>query len=155
MEGLVLKKLRDFPGLAGQASEWFHGKWGVPAEAYLESMQAAAGRPDGVPQWYVLLDEGGAIRAGAGVIENDFHDRKDLAPNLCALFVDEGLRGRGVARGLLGTIREDMAGMGIPTLYLVTDHTEFYEKCGWEFLTMANEEDGAAIRLYRAETVLP
>ena len=33
--------------------------------------------------------------SGAGVIENDFHDRKDLTPNLCALFVEERKCGRG------------------------------------------------------------
>jgi hypothetical protein len=28
--------LREEPGLADAAAEWFHSKWGVPKEAYLE-----------------------------------------------------------------------------------------------------------------------
>ena len=33
-------KLRDHPALAEQAASWFHSKWGVPREAYLQSIQA-------------------------------------------------------------------------------------------------------------------
>ena len=40
--------------------------------------------------------------AGAGVISNDFHNRRDLAPNLCALFVEPAYRRQGIARRLLG-----------------------------------------------------
>ena len=90
--------------------------------------------------------------AGAGVIENDFHDRKDLHPNLCALFVEENWRGQGMARYILRRVREDMAGMGIEKLYLVTDHTDFYEKCGWSFLTMVRGDDGLMERMYEADT---
>ena len=31
----------------------------------------------------------------------------------------------------------DMAAMGVSTLYLLTDHTSFYERYGWEFFCMA------------------
>ena len=98
-----------------------------------------------------MLDEKQRIVAGAGVIDNDFHDRKDLAPNLCALFVEEPYRNQAVARTILDFIRQDMGRMGIGTLYLVTDHTEFYERCGWRFLTMVNDEDGCPERMYAAE----
>ena len=30
----------------------------------------------------------------------------------------------------------DMKTKGLDTLYLVTDHTSFYERYGWEFLCM-------------------
>lgn len=145
-----LKKLREHPELAGQAALWFHEKWGIPAEEYRKSMESAAKCHGAIPQWYILQDGNGRILAGAGVIANDFHDRKDLAPNLCALYVEEDMRRKGLAQKLLEQIRRDMGGMGIPMLYLVTDHTEFYEKCGWEFFTMAQEADGAPIRVYRA-----
>ena len=32
--------LRERPELVAIAAEWFHSKWGVPAEAYLECMKA-------------------------------------------------------------------------------------------------------------------
>ena len=91
-------------------------------------MKSAVKSPGGVPQWYVI-DDDGRILAGAGVIENDFHERKDLAPNLCALFVEQDVRGQGLARELLRQIRTDIGGLGVSDLYLVTDHTAFYEKC--------------------------
>ncbi len=42
----------------------------------------------------------------------------------------------GIAGKLLQFICEDMKKQGILTLYLVTDHTSFYERYGWEFLCM-------------------
>lgn len=144
-----LKKLREHPELVERAARWFHEKWGIPAEEYRKSMEGAAEYPDSVPQWYIVEDGNGRILAGAGVIENDFHDREDLTPNLCALFVEKDMRGQGLARELLEWIRRDMDGMGIPMLYLVTNHTDFYEKCGWEFFTMAQGTDGVPIRVYR------
>lgn len=32
--------LRENPELMNTAAEWFHSKWGVPKEAYLECMEA-------------------------------------------------------------------------------------------------------------------
>lgn len=89
-----------------------------------------------VPQWYLVL-ESGRIVAGAGVIENDFHDRKDLTPNVCAVYTEPDRRGRGLAGRLLGAICADMSDHGIDTLYLLTDHTSFYERYSWEFFCMA------------------
>ena len=103
---LRLLPLREQPALLERAVAWFSSKWSVPAEAYRESMTACLAGGD-VPQWYLLLDAQGAIAGGAGVIENDFHDRPDLAPNLCALYVEPEHRGRGLAGVLLdGTDRE-------------------------------------------------
>ena len=84
--------LRIRPALSGRAAAWFADKWGIPAEEYRSSMElctAQAGTKKAVPQWYLILDEDENILAGAGIIENDFHDRRDLSPNLCALYVEE------------------------------------------------------------------
>ena len=39
--------LRERPELAPIAAEWFHCKWGVPTEAYLECIQDCKNRDDG------------------------------------------------------------------------------------------------------------
>lgn len=88
-----------------------------------------------VPQWYIILD-GEKIAAGLGVIENDFHNRKDLTPNVCAVYVEKEYRCRGIAGKMLNFVCEDFNLRDIDTLYLVTDHTSFYERYGWEFLCM-------------------
>ena len=143
-----LVALRDRPDLIDRAALWFHSKWEVPAQAYRESMELCVAQQTGVPQWYAAVDAQGGIVAGAGVIDNDFHERKDLAPNLCALFVEEGWRGQGLARRIMDFARRDMAGMDVDTLYPVTDLAGFYEQCGWRFLGMACDDDGCLERMY-------
>lgn len=127
--------LRDRPELKDEAAEWFHNNWGVPKEAYLECMDDyLSGETE--YGWYVCLD-GDKIVGGLGVIENDFHDRKDLAPNVCAVYTDEEYRSKGIAGKLLNLVVEDMKAHGISPLYLVTDHTSFYERYGWEYFCRA------------------
>ena len=126
--------LREKPELIDIASEWFHQKWGVPKEAYLDCMQAYLGKENEYG-WYLCLSEEHII-GGLGVIENDFHDRKDLTPNVCAVYTEETFRGQGIAGHLLNMVLEDMKSKGITPLYLVTDHFGFYERYGWKFLCM-------------------
>lgn len=129
-------KLRDFPEKKEEMARWFHEKWGIPLEAYMESMEDCLAQKTGVPQWYAAM-EGKEIVGGLGVIENDFHDRKDLTPNVCAVYVEEAHRCKGIAGELLNFVCDDMRHMGIQPLYLLTDHTGFYERYGWEFYCMA------------------
>lgn len=85
--------------------------------------------------WWLCL-YGENIVAGLGVIDNDFHDRKDLTPNVCAVYTEEEHRKKGLAGKLLNKVVDDMANKGVATLYLVTDHIGFYERYGWEFVCM-------------------
>jgi len=132
-------RLVDNPGMLQQAAEWFHEKWGIPLEAYIESMEECLAKRKPVPQWYLAMEKNRII-GGLGVIENDFHDRKDLAPNICAVYTEEDRRCQGVAGALLNYVCADMADRGIAILYLVTDRTSFYERYGWEFLCMVQGE---------------
>lgn len=126
--------LRERPQLKERAAEWFHGKWGVPNEAYLECMEAYLGNATEYG-WYLCMDEDKII-GGLGVIENDFHDRKDLTPNVCAVYTEEEYHCQGIAGRLLDIAVEDLRAKGISPVYLITDHTGFYERYGWEFLCM-------------------
>ncbi len=126
--------LRQEPELKERAAAWFHSKWGVPEEAYLACMEEYLGG-ETENGWYLCLD-GERIVGGLGVIENDFHDRKDLSPNVCAVYTEPDCRGQGIAGRLLDFVVEDMRAKGVSPLYLVTDHTGFYERYGWEFLCM-------------------
>lgn len=130
-----LIRLVDRPDLKERAAQWFHEKWDIPLEAYRESMDECLTQKSAVPQWYLAMEDG-QILGGLGVIENDFHDRKDLAPNVCAVYTEEAKRGQGIAGALLDMVCKDMSDRGIDTLYLVTDHTSFYERYGWKFLCM-------------------
>ena len=131
--------LRGKPELMNKAAEWFHSKWGVPKEAYRECMEAYL-KQETELGWYLCLDNG-QIVGGLGVIENDFHDRPDLTPNICAVYTEESHRSRGIAGQLLNMAVEDLCAKGISPAYLVTDHTGFYEQYGWEFLCMVQGDD--------------
>ena len=131
--------LMEEPAIKDAAASWFNSKWGVPKEAYLECMEAYLNKETEYG-WYLCLD-GEKIVAGLGVIENDFHDRKDLTPNVCAVYTEEEYRGKGIAGNLLNMVVEDMKSKGISPVYLVTDHTGFYERYGWEFLCMVQGDD--------------
>lgn len=135
-------RLTDRPEMKEQAAQWFHEKWSIPLEAYRESMEDCLNGTNPVPQWYMAVKDNRII-GGLGVIENDFHDRKDLAPNVCAVYTEEDMRRRGIAGALLRYVCADMKKKGIDTLYLVTDHTSFYERYGWKFLCMV-QGDGEA-----------
>ena len=130
--------MRERPALKGAAAAWFHSKWGVPEQAYLDCMTAYL-NGETENGWYLCL-EGEKIIGGLGVIENDFHDRKDLSPNVCAVYTEEAFRGQGIAGQLLCAAVTDMRAKGISPLYLVTDHTGFYERYGWEYYCLAHEE---------------
>ncbi|MCI9046263.1 MAG: GNAT family N-acetyltransferase [Hungatella sp.] len=147
----TIVRLTDRPDMAETAARWFHEKWGIPLKAYRDSMEECLTGKGPVPQWYMALD-GQRVIGGMGVIENDFHDRKDLAPNVCAVYTEKEWRRRGVAGALLDHVCKDMAAQGIGTLYLVTDHTSFYERYGWEFLCMVQgdgEEEMARMYVHR------
>ena len=142
--------LRERPELKETAASWFHSKWNVPKEAYLACMDAYLNRETEYG-WYLCLHNGRII-GGMGMIENDFHDRKDLSPNVCAVYTEEAFRGQGIAGHLLNMTVEDMRSKGISPLYLVTDHTGFYERYGWEFYCMAQgdgEPDMTRLYIHR------
>ena len=126
--------LKEKPELIKDAADWFSGKWKVSTESYLKSMNEYLNNKTEYG-WYLCL-ENNKIIAGLGVVENDFHNRKDLMPNICAVYTEKEHRNKGIAGKLLNNAVEDMKNKGISPIYLVTDHIGFYEKYGWEFLCM-------------------
>lgn len=144
-------KLSLHPELFNKAAQFFHDKWKVPLRAYLDSMNESLNSHEGVPEWYII-QENDEIIAGLGIIENDFHKRPDLRPNICAVYVKEPYRRRGLARKLMDTACKDLNEHGVPDVYLLTDHTDFYERCGWEFYGMIEENDGNMARCYHRKT---
>ena len=147
MTELKYTELRQMPEIKEKAAAWFSSKWGVPADAYLECMNDYL---DGKTEngWYLCLD-GDRIVCGMGVIDNDFHNRKDLTPNVCAVYTEEAYRSQGIAGTLLWMVAADMKSKGISPLYLLTDLSGFYERYGWEFYCLAQNEDSDEMsRLY-------
>ena len=151
---LTIVKLNQHQNMLEQMAQWFSEKWRIPLQAYRDSMQESLQTESAVPGWYVMMD-GERIVGGLGIIENDFHDRKDLTPNVCAVNVEEAYRCRGIAGKLLNYVCEDMKQRGVTTLYLLTDHDSFYERYGWEFYCMVQgdgEETMSRMYVHRMES---
>ena len=74
-------------------------------------------------------------------MEHDVHDRQDFTPNIGAVYTEDEYRCKGIAGRLLDMAVEDLKSKGITPVYLVTDHTSFYERYGWEFLCMVQGDD--------------
>lgn len=148
MKHVEIIRFIDHPEMKSICARWFHEKWKIPLSAYEQSMDMCLTGQKVVPQWYMaMIDQ--QIVGGLGVIDCDFHQRKDLSPNVCAVYTEKKYRGQGIAGKLLDTVCEDMKNQGIDTLYLVTDHTSFYERYGWKFLCMVQEENsGHMTRMY-------
>ena len=139
--------LREVPELKMSAAAWFSSKWGVPTEAYLECMDSYLNHETELG-WYLCLSDD-KIVSGLGVIENDFHDHKDLSPNICAVYTEAEYRCQGIAGHLLNMAVEDLREKGISPVYLLTDHTGFYERYGFEFYCLAQGDgEETPSRLY-------
>lgn len=149
---MKILKLSEHPELLDRAAVWFSAQWEIPVDIYQESIQTCIQHKFSVPQWYIVVDDRLHIVAGCGVIDHDFHDRKDLTPNLCALYVEESYRHQNIARQLLDFAKKEMQIIGVEQLYLITDLTDFYEKCGWAFLTFVTDDEGEQIRMYSIKT---
>ena len=129
-------KICENERLIEKAAEWFNQKWKIPKDVYVESMTKCIENNENVPQWYIVMEEENIV-AGLGVIENDFHNRKELSPNVCGVYVEPEYRGKGLAGEMLDFVCKDFSKKGIDTLYLITDHETFYERYGWEFFCLA------------------
>lgn len=146
LNNLRFISIKTEPKLIEKASIWFSSKWGVPKEAYFECMKNYVNNETKLG-WYLCLDNDKII-GGLGVIENDFHERKDLTPNICAVYVEEEYRNNGIAGRLLNIAVDDLKTNGISPVYLITDHVGFYERYGFTFLTMTKCDGGDISRIY-------
>ena len=143
----VCVPVRDWPEAKDEISLWFSEKGLLPPEVCRQSIRDCIGRERGLPQWYVVV-RGSRIIAGCGVVENHAPARKDLGPEVCALYVEEGYRGQGVAGFLLQFVSDDMAGLGFQTLVLRTDQGGFLKRYGWTFHCLVRGEDGKLSPMY-------
>lgn len=142
--------LRERKDLSLDASKFFSSKWGIDVEAYYQCINDYINHKTEYG-WYLCLDEN-KIVGGIGVIDNDFHERKDLFPNLCALYVEKEYRNNGIGGNLLKIAVKDLKSKGINKVYLITEHINYYERYGFKFLTMVKTtDDDSYLRMYYFE----
>ena len=144
--------LADNPVYIDRAIDWFSLKWYIDRKEYENSMADCISRKNRLPQWYMALDQFDNIIGGCGLIQNDFVNRTDLYPYLCALFVEKEARGHALGGKLLNHARAEAAKLGFDKVYLCTNHTSYYERYGWEYFANGHHHDGDVSRIYKADT---
>ena len=65
-----------------------------------------------------------------------------------SVYTEKEYRSKGIAGHLLNMVVDDLKSKGIMPIYLITDHTSFYERYGWEFLCMVQDEEKHMTRMY-------
>ena len=146
--------LIDRPELRDPAVKWFASKWGIPTVEYENSFNDMYNSHEPLPRWYAVFDKEGNVIAGCGLIQNDFVDRTDLYPYVCALFVEPQVRGNALGGKLLAHALKDAAANGFKKAYLCTNHKDYYEKYGWRHIATGHHPGGDTSRIYEADTVL-
>lgn len=103
---------------------------------------------DDIPSMYIAVLNNEVI----GVVslwKNDLVVRQDLYPWMATLYVKDTFRNKGVGQMLQNKSIEVARNLGYSNLYLITDHTNYYEKFGWTFLEMAPIGYGKYTRVYK------
>ncbi|MDF9824173.1 N-acetylglutamate synthase-like GNAT family acetyltransferase [Breznakia sp. PF5-3] len=144
--------IREQQTYALEAIRYFQAKWGdiVDEKVYEDSILKSLQATSNLPQWYLLFDSN-TIAGCAGLIENDFINRTDLKPWLCALYVEENYRGNRYAKLLIDKIKDDTKQMGYERLYLCSDHIGYYEQYGFTYIGDGEHPDGETSRIYEVE----
>lgn len=153
--GLFALSVREHPAYAAQAIDYIQSKWANEASApvYADCITHALNAAFPLPQWYLLMDGSRPIGC-AGLIPNDFISRMELAPWLCALYIEKDYRGHGYGERLIQKARQDAARAGYERLYVCTDHIGYYEKYGFSYLAQGYHPWGETSRIYEGG-VLP
>ncbi|MFG0230955.1 hypothetical protein [Achromobacter sp. 413638] len=91
---MQIVSVRDEPAIRLDAIRYFQQQWASANTMmmYDDAITRCIGAENPLPQWYVLRD-GARLIGCAGLITNDFISRGELYPWLCALHVEQDLRG--------------------------------------------------------------
>ncbi len=126
---------------------WLHK--GKPLKSIRDGLEGFLDPAMRIP-FAMVAEQDGRICGNALVIENDLAERPELVPWLAALWVDEAMRGRGVASMLLQEAIGRSAALGVEQLYLIARPglRDFYNRLGWRPIEDNVGEDRLTIHVY-------
>lgn len=125
--------IKENPDWKDAAINYISSKWDAPRIIYEDCITHCITTSNPLPQWYLLL-EGSQIIGCAGLITNDFINRMDLYPWLCALYIEEDRRGNAYGLQLIEKVKQDTLKAGFENLYLCTEHIGYYEKYEFKYI---------------------
>ncbi len=141
--------VRENPEYKDIMIRYFQKTWASPNSmmVYADCISSCITASNPLPQWYLLMEQDQIIGC-AGLITNDFISRMDLYPWLCALYIEEEYRGRNLGKLLMDKAKLDSKAAGFRNLYLCTDHLNYYEKYGFEYIGTGYHPWGESSRIY-------
>lgn len=140
--------VRENPEYEKKAIKYFQENWkSVLHKIYEDCIKNCIKAKKPLSQWY-LLEKNDTIIGCAGLITNDFISRMDLYPWVCALFIDEKFRGNNYGSLLLEKAKIDSQKAGFDSLYLCTDHTDYYERFGYKYIGQGYHPWNEESRIY-------
>ncbi len=136
--------------------DWYNDMWGIREEISVEQIITFLENSlfeDRLPQTFVAIRNGEPVGVYQLSVFDDLMHRHDLYPWLINLYVPKEARGLGVSKVMIESIQGNAKKLGLNELYLYTEHSELYERYGWEFVEEVNTfKEGASMeRLYRLE----
>lgn len=150
----VINLLDDIKHLE-EVSEWIWKQWEKEHNSKLEDTiyrSKHSLNDKDIPQMYIAKYKEEVIGV-VSIWRNDLKARQDLYPWMAALFVKEEYRNKGVGTLLQKRVIEETKKMNYQYLYLITEHENYYEKMGWDFLEKAPLGDGSYAKIYRYDLI--
>ena len=152
MEHWKICNLADRPAYVEEVSRWFWEEWdrrdGMTLEEVTYRTRHALGR-DQVPQMLVAERDGQPVGA-VSLWRSDLGTRQDLTPWLATLYVRADCRGQHLGQALQQACIQAARALGqYDFLYLKTEHENYYERTGWEFVEQVPTGTGETARVYR------
>ena len=149
----MIHDLRERPQHADAVAEriwrafWKHK--GKPLAAIRDGLENFLEPGTRIP-FALVAEQEGKVCGNALVVDNDEPARPQLTPWLAALWVDEGMRKRGIAAALLGEAIERSATLGFGQIYLVARPAlrGFYTTLGWQPIEDDVGEAGLTVHRY-------
>ena len=134
--GVRIASLADHLDAVDAIARWHWEEWGEevamgPPAAWAERLRRYANRA-AIPMTFVALAPDGALVGSASLTAEDLASRPDLSPWLSSVYVAPEWRGRGLGSALARHVVARAAALGVPRLYLCTEHSRsLYERLGW------------------------
>ena len=146
---ITIVNLADDMKYIEEVATWLWDEWSKDLGAKLEDVIYSTKHSmckDRVPQVYIAKfnDE---LVGTFSIWQNDLSSRQDLTPWLSVLYIKNEYRGQGIGTLLQEKCIQVVKDLGYESLYLITDHENYYERIGWEFLELTPFK-GRLIRIY-------
>jgi len=152
---ITIENLADNIEYLEEVAMWCWEEWDRAKGASLEDVIYRTRHSickDKIPMTYIAKHDEKLVGT-VSIWQNDLISRQDLTPWIAALYIKKEYRGKGIGTLLQEKCIQVVSELGFEKLYLITDHENYYEKCGWKFLELAPLGNGKETRIYEYEVL--